>query len=130
MKRGGLSYTNIVTLSDPDDRYKLGLIPILAFVFDDTGVEGGGFALPVCLWLPKSENAGVYFGAGPGVGVHSVSDGADEWGWGIELNAGMAMDLLRWMSVNIEIVGVVEGNSRDEETDFIIGPGINVGVTF
>jgi hypothetical protein len=130
LDRGGLSYTNIVSLSNAEDRYKFGLIPILAFVFDETGLEGGGFAIPVCVWFPRTENTGIYFAAGPGVGIHAVGDGEDDWGWGLEFTWGMALDFLERMSLNIELDIIAQTNSWDEEMEVILSPGLNLGVTF
>jgi hypothetical protein len=129
--RGGISASGIFVLNDSTSKFRFGVMPTLAFLFDGKPVEGGGGAVPIILWFPRIETFHFYTAMGPAIGLRdAIGKKKPQWGWGIVTNVGFSAVPSSVMSINVEIVGILQVNEYDKIIHFIIAPGVKVGWNF
>ncbi len=128
-KRYGLSYSNIILLNDKNSRTRFGFIPTVAFAFGGRGLEGGGGAGQLVVWLPNHHKIHPYLALGPAVGIRNLEEHPKQWGWGWVLNSGVALKLSKNIAVNLEVAGIQQINKYEGRSNFVVAPSINLSMT-
>lgn len=115
--------------ADPNGM-RMALMPKTAVLFDGGSVEGGGFALPVALWLPKTDLFASYAALGPAVGYRDLSTAPAQWGYGLIGNIGTSIVFNPSIRIYAEVAGIVQVNVYDKITHGILAPSVGLAVTF
>jgi len=126
--RYGFSISNIIMFNNDKSPLRIGIMPTGALLFG-SGLEGGGGALPICLWFPGYKSTNFYVSLGPGFGLRTTGDNS-QWGWGILLNVGTSILVSNHLTLNFEISGILQKNEYENVSDFIISPSFNLGLLF
>jgi len=132
--RGGFGAEAIFPIAgggDPDPNgMKLGLMPRTAVLFDGGSIEGGGFAIPVVLWLPKTDLFATYAALGPALGYRDLSTAPAQWGYGLIGNLGTSITLGSSFRIYAEVAGIVQVNQYDRITHGVFAPSVGLALTF
>ena len=124
---GGFLTNAIITFNDKDEPLILGLIPTWNLLFNNDGVKASGASLQAAVWLPKLSIFRPYMAAGPGLIVNSFS--ADNWGYGLISNFGLAGKFAENFTVSGEISPMVIHKINDDEVAYL-SLGAMVGVSW
>jgi hypothetical protein len=127
--RWGLSTAGIIVFNDSSD-FRVGLMPIGAICLDGQSIEGGGGYVPVTLWINKFDPVFIYTALGPAAGLRDLSEGKNQWGWGIIFNAGFGLLINDEWTINLEFAGIRQVSEFSSRTDYFFSPSLNVGYIF
>jgi hypothetical protein len=127
--RSGISISATYLLSDRSEGNTMfALMPTVAFLFNGKSEDGEGIAFPVVVWLPSSETMHLYAGLGPAFGGSTFFDHID--GYGLVGNVGVAMNLSRALTLNVELSGGLQVNRSESITHAIASPKASLGWLF
>ena len=127
--RWGLSSACIIVFND-SSAYRFGLMPVGAVCFDGASIEGGGGYIPLTLWINNLEPMFIYVALGPAIGLRDLSEGKNQWGWGIIVNAGFGILIDDEWTINLEFAGIRQVSEFNDRIDYFFSPSLNVGYLF
>jgi hypothetical protein len=127
--RWGLSSAGIIALNDSSD-YRIGIMPVGAICLDGQSIEGGGIFIPATLWINNLDPFFIYAATGPAIGLRDLSEGKNQWGWGIITNIGFGILINNEWTINLEFAGIRQASEFNHRTDDFFSPSLNVGYIF
>jgi hypothetical protein len=128
--RAGFSVSVLTAFGDSSDRTRIGIMPTVAFVTYDGDIDGGGFSLPIVVWLPSGHWYFPYAALGPAFGFRDMTVDPSQWGWGIICNIGMKVRPVDRLSLGAEVAGIYQVNEYSNTSHTIVSPSISISLNF
>ncbi len=127
--RWGVSIGSIIMLNDSSN-VRFGMMPNIALLYGNNTIEGGGGSLPFTIWLNQYNPLNLYFGIGPILGMRDITEGRNQWGWGILINSGIGLLINERLTINIEAAIIKQVNEYNGNKNDFFSPSLNIGYIF